>query len=85
MPVSVSMDVQNVRSDRKFVELSSDCLEDVVVGAEEVVGWRLGVDGVMDVLYNTVVVDGDLERRWVSICVIRVVAKKFLYPCKPRK
>ena len=56
-----------------------------MVGAEEVVSWRLGIDGAVDILYNTVVVNGNLERRWVGICVIRVVAKKFLYPCKPRK
>jgi hypothetical protein len=56
-----------------------------MVGAEEVVGWRLGIDGAVDIFYNTVVVDADLERRWIGISVIREFAKKFLYPCKPSK
>jgi hypothetical protein len=60
-------------------------LKDIVVGAEEVVSWRLDIDGAVDILYNTVAVDGNLERRWVGISVIREFAKKFLYPCKPRK
>jgi hypothetical protein len=61
-------------------------LKDVVVGAEEVVGWRLGIDGAVDIFYNTVIVDRDLERRWIGISVIReFAAKKFLYPCKPSK
>jgi hypothetical protein len=62
-------------------------LKDIVVGAEEVVSWRLGIDGAVDdILYNTVVVvNGNLERRWVGISVIREFAKTFLYPCKPNK
>ena len=49
---------------------SADCLKDIVVGAEEVVSWRLGIDGAVDIFYNTVVV-GDWERRWIGISVIR--------------
>jgi hypothetical protein len=49
-------------------------LKDIVVGAEEVVSWRLGIDGAVDILYNTVVVDGDRERRWIGISVIREFA-----------
>jgi hypothetical protein len=46
----------------------------------------LGIDGAVDIVYNTVVVDGDQERGWVCISVIREFAKtKFLYPCKPSK
>jgi hypothetical protein len=62
-----------------------------MVGAEEVVGWRLGIDGALgidravDIFYNTVIVDGDLERRWIGVSVIREFSKKFLYPCKPSK
>jgi hypothetical protein len=62
-------------------------LEDVVVGAEEVVGWRLGIlgDGAVYIFYNPVIVNGDLERRWIGISVIREFAKKCLYPGKPSK
>jgi hypothetical protein len=60
-------------------------LKDVVVGAEKVVGWRLGIDDAVDIFYNTFIVDGDLEREWVCINVIREFAKKVLYPCKPSK
>jgi hypothetical protein len=56
-----------------------------VVGAEEVVSWRLGIDGAVDVFYNTVVVDGDLEWRWIGVSMIRECAKKFLNPCKPAR
>jgi hypothetical protein len=45
-----------------IVSNSADSLQDIVVGAEEIVGWRLGIDGAVDILYNTVIVDGDLER-----------------------
>jgi hypothetical protein len=46
----------------------------------------LGIDGAVDIFYNTVlIVDRDLERGWVSISVIREFAKKILYPCKPSK
>jgi hypothetical protein len=86
MSVLMAMNVRNVSADREIIDDSADrSLKDIVVGAEEVVGWRLGIDSAMDVLDNTIVVDGNLERRWVGICVIMVVAKKFLYPCKPRK
>jgi hypothetical protein len=81
--VLMAMDVQDVRSDREVIEDSADCLKDIVVGAEEVVSWRLGIDCAVDVFYNTVVVDGDLERRWVGVSVIRKSLKKFLYPCEP--
>jgi hypothetical protein len=78
----MAMDVRNVSSDWEIIDDSADGLKDIMVGAEEVVGWRMGIDDAMDVFYNTVVVvDGDLEQKWVSICVIRVVGKKFLYPC----
>jgi hypothetical protein len=60
-------------------------LEDVVVGAEEVVGWRLGIDGAVYIFYNPVVVNRDLELRWIGISVIREFAKKCLYPGKPSK
>ena len=84
--VLMAMYVRNVSAYWEIIDDSADGLKDIVVGAEEVVSWRLGVDGTMDVLYNTVVVNWDLERRWVGICVIREFAKKFLYPCrKPRK
>jgi hypothetical protein len=85
MAVLMSMDVRNVSADGEFVNDSADRLKDIVVGAEEVVRWRLGVDNTMDVLYDTVVVDGDLEWRWVGISVVREVAKKFLYLFEPRK
>jgi hypothetical protein len=45
----------------------------------------LGIDGAVDIFYNTVVVDGDQERGWVCISVIREFAKKFLYACEPSK
>jgi hypothetical protein len=75
----MAMYVRNVSAYREIIDDSADGLKDIVVGAEEVVSWHLGVDGTMDVLYNTVVVNWDLERRWVGICVIREFAKKFLY------
>ena len=83
--VLVAVYVRNVSAYWKIIDDSSDGLKDIVVGAEEVVGWRLGIDCSMNVLYHTVVVDWDRERRWFGICVIREVAKKFLYPCKTRK
>ena len=55
-----------------------------MVGVKEVVSWHLGIDGAVDILYNTVVVDGNLERGWIGISVIREISKEFLYPCKPR-
>jgi hypothetical protein len=45
----------------------------------------LGIDGAVDIIYNTFIVNGDLERGWVCISVIREFAKKVLYPCKPSK
>jgi hypothetical protein len=46
----------------------------------------LGIlDGAVDILYNTFVVNGDQERVWVGASVIRELAKKFLFPCKPSK
>jgi hypothetical protein len=47
----------------------------------------LGIDGAVDIFYNTFIVDGDLEQGWVCIlsAVIREFAKKVLYPCKPSK
>ena len=42
------------------------------------------VDCSVDVLYNTFVVNRDLERRWIGVGVIRKFAKKLLNPCKPR-
>ena len=57
-------------------------MEDVKVGTESVVGWRLGIaDGAVDILYNTFVVNGDQERVCVGASVIRKLTKKFLYPC----
>jgi hypothetical protein len=47
--ILMAMDVQNVRADQEVIEDSADCLEDIVVGAEEVVSWRLGIDGVVDI------------------------------------
>jgi hypothetical protein len=85
MSVLVSKEVRNVSADGEIVYYSADSLKDIMVGAEEVVGWCLGDDNTMDILYDTVVVDGDLEWRWVGISVVREVAKKFLYPFEPRK
>jgi hypothetical protein len=47
----------------------------------------LGIDGAVDIFYNTIVVNGDKERGWVCISVIlgEEFAKKFLYPFEPRK
>jgi hypothetical protein len=45
----------------------------------------LGIDGAVDIFYNTVIVNGDLERGCVGISVIREFAKKVLYPCQPSK
>jgi hypothetical protein len=45
----------------------------------------LGIDCAVDIFYNTVVVNGDLERGWVVIRVIREFAQKVLYPCQPIK
>jgi hypothetical protein len=39
----------------------------------------------VDVFYNTFVVDGDLERGWVCVSMIREFAKKVLYPHEPSK
>jgi hypothetical protein len=39
----------------------------------------LGIDGAMDIFYNTVIVNRDLERGWVGISVIREFAKKVLF------
>ena len=78
--------VQNVSAYYwRIIDDSVDGLKDIVVGAEKVIRWRLGVDGAMDVLYHTVVVNWDRERRWFGICVIREFPKKFLYPCKTHK
>jgi hypothetical protein len=51
-----------------------------MVGAKkEVVSWRLGIDGAVDILYNTVIVDWNLERGWIGISVIRAgLASKML-------
>ena len=83
--VLMAMYVRNVSAYREIIDDSMYGLKDIMVGAEEVVSWRLGVDGSMNVFYHTVVIDWDRERRWFGICVIREVAKKFLYPCKTRK
>jgi hypothetical protein len=46
----------------------------------------LGIDGAVDIFYNTVVVNRDTkERVWVCISVTREFAKKLLYQCKPSK
>jgi hypothetical protein len=47
----------------------------------------LGIADAVDILYNTFVVNGDQERVWALGVsgVIRELAKKFLYPCKPSK
>jgi hypothetical protein len=46
----------------------------------------LGIDGAVDIFYNTFVVDGDLERGWVCVnTMIREFAKKVLDPREPSK
>ena len=83
MAVLMSMNVRNVSADGEFINDSADGLKDIVVGAEEVIGWRLGIDNTMNVLYDTVVVDWDLEWRWVGFSVIRKVAKEFRIHVSP--
>jgi hypothetical protein len=71
--------VCNVCPNREFVLFTStDCLKDVEIGTEEVVGRRLVINGAVDILYNAVVVNGDhQERRWVgaSQCGLGIVGE----------
>jgi hypothetical protein len=53
-----------------------DCLKDVEVGTEEVVGRRLAINCLVDILYNSVIVNGDQERGWVRASVVWVLLEK---------
>jgi hypothetical protein len=46
--------------------------------------WAL-INGVVDILYNTFIVNGDQERVWVGASVVRVLVKEVLYPAKSSK
>jgi hypothetical protein len=58
------------------------CLKkDVEVGTEEeVVGRGLVMNGAVDILYNTIIVNRDQERGWVGASVVGVLLEKFLHP-----
>jgi hypothetical protein len=50
-----------------------DCLHYIKIGAEYVVGGHLGVDDAVEVVYNTIVVNGYQERMWVGVRMVRVL------------
>jgi hypothetical protein len=78
--VLVSFNVKNFDLDLECSYGLSDGLEDVIVGAQEVKSWGLGVDCPVYICYNCFVFNRDWEGRWVIVGIIEESNEKGFDP-----